>query len=466
MFMNNPEFKRNVWLELSPQRLVLMPAVLCIIGLLSVYLSSKDSGISTTLGVFSTLGAGLAGLWGSVAVMHSINSEISDRTWDQQRLSVLSPWQMAWGKLLGASIYPWFGSLLCAVVVLICSLFQAQTMQTIQLLLSTTLGIMSIHCWFMAMRLYTMNANTDIATVNSSRKTLGFLVLLYFLFVFGRIATMSILGMQEDAAGMKNWWGFSFCLPNFYLLMACLSLGLGLLALWRTMCKQLMVRTIPWAWALGCLAVGLIMAGFVPATVTWHAWPQVCASLCLAATYFALFSEKNTRTVWQAISFHARRNAWRRMLQTLPLWPVSLILALMLAIIYTLSGGARHSDDIKHMSLFVSISTPGLLWMLLLHTLRNVGIFLFFAWRNTRRNPAGMTLLVYFLLSGVLPLFFLNDSHPLRAIFEPLYGVYNAGDNTGSETQFSLFSWICMVVHLIIMAGLLVWRWQQKTIDQ
>ena len=38
--MINPEFRRNLWLELSPQRLVLMVSVLGIIAALTVYLGN------------------------------------------------------------------------------------------------------------------------------------------------------------------------------------------------------------------------------------------------------------------------------------------------------------------------------------------------------------------------------------------------------------------------------------------
>ena len=124
--MINPEFRRNLWLELSPQRLVLMVSVLGIIAALTVYLGNdlvkEGSTAHALLIVFSALGLMLAGGWGSFTALASINSEVAERTWDQQRLSALSPWQMAWGKLLGASIYPWLGGLLCAAVVLVSGL--------------------------------------------------------------------------------------------------------------------------------------------------------------------------------------------------------------------------------------------------------------------------------------------------------------------------------------------------------
>lgn len=116
--MNNPEFKRNLWLEFSPTRLILMPAMLLLIGVLTAVLTKVEDLPAILLIVYAIIGSLLIVGWGSFAVMHSINSEVSERTWDQQRLSALGPWQMAWGKLLGAPAYAWFGGLTCAVVVL------------------------------------------------------------------------------------------------------------------------------------------------------------------------------------------------------------------------------------------------------------------------------------------------------------------------------------------------------------
>ena len=93
MLMNNPEFKRNVWLELSTQRLILMPAVLGVIAALIIFLTQADDAEQTLLIAFSAIGLVLVGGWGSLAVANSINSEVAERTWDQQRLSILSHFQ-------------------------------------------------------------------------------------------------------------------------------------------------------------------------------------------------------------------------------------------------------------------------------------------------------------------------------------------------------------------------------------
>ena len=66
MLMKNPEFRRNLWLELSPQRLILMPLVLAVIGALTVTLSEAEDMARGLLIVFSVIGAALVGAWGRV----------------------------------------------------------------------------------------------------------------------------------------------------------------------------------------------------------------------------------------------------------------------------------------------------------------------------------------------------------------------------------------------------------------
>ncbi len=471
--MNNPEFKRNLWLELSPQRLILMPVMLGIIAALTVYLSILGSdwgkagnATNALLVVFAIIGALLVGAWGSFAVVGSINSEISERTWDQQRLSALSPWQMAWGKLLGSSIYPWFGGAICAAVVLASGVAASDNLpRVIILLLASILGLLALHCWLMASRLHTMDANA--ANNNSSLIKRLFGLYIFLQVVPGALALLFAFSDKRSDA-LTSWWGLPLGFSSLCLLMATLGLALGLLALWRTMSAQLMVRTIPWAWALGCTAAGLIVAGFVHGPHARLLWPAIVAGLAITATYFALFTDKNNGMVWRAVAFHTRQANWRRMLQSLPLWPVSWLLALLFTLLYSLlTGFLPEADSSADGSAFaVHTIASQLVWMCLLHALRDAGIFLFFAWRNTTRKPIGMVLLTYLVLSVILPLFFSHGSNQLALVFEPMYGINGIDfDKDAMQPGIILFptlAWLAMLGHLAVVGVLLVWRWKQS----
>lgn len=461
--MINPEFRRNLWLELSPQRLVLMPTVLGVIAALAFFLSQDSNPAKVLLAVFATLGFLLVGAWGSFTALASINSEVAEHTWDQQRLSALSPWQMAWGKLLGANIYPWFGGLICAAVVLISGLVEGSNpARVMRLLLSGIVGCLALHCWIMASRLHTMDVHAAGNNSALIKRLFGIYVLLQIL---PGVFFLLIGQYFGDHASATGWWGLQLSFSSLCLLMACLMLALGLLALWRTMSAQLMVRTTPWAWTLGCTATGLIVAGFANGPQTRFLWPALVASVAWVATYFALFTEKNNGMVWRAVVFYVQQGSWKRMLQTLPLWPVSWLLAVLFALLYTLFTRLSAHSVASERILALHISAYQVLWMLVLHALRDAGIYLFFAWRNTQRKPLGMALLTYVMLGGILPTFFKQGNNSLAWIFEPLHGMQISHFAKNFETGASLIhplAWLAMMAHLAIVGALLTWRWKQS----
>jgi hypothetical protein len=441
----NPEFKRNLWLEISPSRLLIMPLTLGLIAVLSLLLGDEKPSDGLLIAA-SILCATLIAGWGSFAALTSINSEVAERTWDQQRLSALTPWEMAWGKLLGSTAYAWYGGLLCAFVVFIVALIQPDSFTRCIWLVTGLIATLALHAWLMASRLHTLDIQAEKSTGTVGR-LFGLFIILQFLPMVVLVATK--LTGRDDEHG--SWWNLDWSLPVQNLVLAGLFLALGLLALWRSMSKQLMLRTTPWAWVLGILALGLIMAGYV-LNPKVRAMPLlVIAVTAIGATYFAIFSEKNNLLVWRAVIFHWKNSSSRRFLQALPLWPVSFALALIFAIIYTFIGAG--GDAILKTSTVTSI-----LWMSLLHCLRDCGIYLFFAFRNTTRKPLGMTLLTLFILGVILPslLYFAGDGIP--QLFEPMYGLKDL-----FERQYALgwTAWIAIFAHLIIVGALIMWRWSR-----
>lgn len=106
----NPELQKNFWLELSSQRLIMMPVIIFTL-LFLVYLtnqSTEDIARICHIGIFLILV-----LWGSKVVFDNILNEYNERTWDWQRTSALTPSQLLVGKLFGAPVYNWYGGLIC-----------------------------------------------------------------------------------------------------------------------------------------------------------------------------------------------------------------------------------------------------------------------------------------------------------------------------------------------------------------
>jgi len=98
----NPEFRRNLILHLSPHRLIAMPTVLGAFVLVVYTLQDRSFDWGTGL-VAEFAYYFFTFLWGTKLAAESIVGEVVDGTWDQQRMSAMRPWRMAWGKLFGAN---------------------------------------------------------------------------------------------------------------------------------------------------------------------------------------------------------------------------------------------------------------------------------------------------------------------------------------------------------------------------
>ncbi len=106
----NPEFRRQLWLEITPQRLIIMPLVLASIATLN---SNAGNIFGPHLGVKIYLVFML--VWGTRRAISSLADEIRDKTWDTQKMSALSAWDMTMGKMFGGTIFVWYGGAICLI---------------------------------------------------------------------------------------------------------------------------------------------------------------------------------------------------------------------------------------------------------------------------------------------------------------------------------------------------------------
>ena len=112
----NPEFPRNVWVELTPRRLILMVVLLT----LAFFAAAVAGGTEyTPASTAQLLYYAIVVVWGSRNAALAVVGEIRDRTWDMQLLSSITPGAMTWGKLFGSTIYNWFGGAICLAVMLV-----------------------------------------------------------------------------------------------------------------------------------------------------------------------------------------------------------------------------------------------------------------------------------------------------------------------------------------------------------
>jgi len=112
IFRINPELQRNIWSEISLSRLIIMPVIVAFSFLL-IYIFSYDfrSFVDFSRNWSFLLFIILVFLWGNRAVSGSVVKEVQRQTWDNIRLTAISPLQLTIGKLFGSTIYTWYGAL-------------------------------------------------------------------------------------------------------------------------------------------------------------------------------------------------------------------------------------------------------------------------------------------------------------------------------------------------------------------
>lgn len=321
--MRNPEFQRQIWLNWRPSLLAWSLGFSLLILMLPLALFEPEERYGA-LGTTALMGLwGASVLYGSLMAGRSLSEEASQNTWDWQRLSALSPWQMAWGKLLGATLPAWLYTLWFSIALMwVASSWvpeQAMGMHSIALAVLWGLALQS---WSMSSVLLSWGQHE----IPVNRRRAALLPLLMIWLIPGPFLGRMYNNMIKNTSEPVLWWGLDVGGLGTVYLFGALMLGLGLLALWRQLCTRLNVRTLPWAWPLGLAVSGWFAGGTfnegIGAFFGSTAWIAVMGTVYVSVQHMG----QHLRA-WRQVQWSASRGRWREMLEALPLWPVSLALA-------------------------------------------------------------------------------------------------------------------------------------------
>ena len=335
----NPEFRRQLWLQMSSVRLILAPVVIAIVVAL---LASTDATISAIHGT-ARVALSLAVLfWGTSVVGTSIREEITGRTWNQQRMSRLTPWQLTSGKLFGAASYVWYVALLCALVAIFSGSPAANTLGSGNLIVEyvclLALGLFAHSVALMAPLAFQSGSGEPRVSVPS---------IAVFALVFVAFQA-SPVGMARGGGESVSteWFGLNTTLQLLAMWAALCLAAWGILGAWRAMRQALQVRQLPWALPAFVAFVGVWVAGIAPpanASITTSA--LIGATLALAAAAWvlmlwepqSLFAWQRIRTQWAA---GERSRAVAGLSAATSVVVFALIGALLVAAMNAMSGGA------------------------------------------------------------------------------------------------------------------------------
>ena len=425
----NPEFRRQLWLGFSVTRLAVLPLLL-----LACFTAAALSVTHDVPNIVAITGAVMFAVlvWGmgTLAAGSSVMDEITERTWDQQRMSAMQPWAMTWGKLGGATAYGWYGGALCLLVAVPAAMLKEEIEKVLQLTASAILLGVFLQSFLIAVNLQLVK-NGGLSTRRGGVWMLALVVLW---------GARPLFGMTRDVNVM--WWGqpfdkFNFCMVSLALCAAC-----ALVAAWRSMAEVLAVRQLPWGWPALALVLTVYLSGFAPAH---HAATLgvVGVCVCAALTYFALLTEPQLRPMWQRVASRLATEQWRAAWLQLPRWPTTLLLAVPFALAASFSLGMA---DVKHWPAIQMIKLYPATFLLLM--VRDCALALFFAFAVNNQRALTAFLLSMFVLYAVLPwLVDTTNNGVLLGLVQPL----------AAQSSLSL---VVAVIHAALALGLLGWRWR------
>ena len=238
----NPEFQRNLWLELPAHRLVAMPAVLVLV----FFAAWLAGGSLSFAGAAECLIALLLIVWGSRLAAEAVLNEVIGHTWDSQRMSAISPWDMAWGKLLGTTAFMWYGCAWCVGAFIFSP--HGDVGLLVRLLLA---GLQSQAMALVLSMVLVRGEPVSLRFQVTMAQSLTVLVMVPFLFF-----------TMFNRPDVVHWYGGAIQFDSFITLSQLVFIGWTVLGLYQMMRAELQYPSGPLTWLFFVVFAVAYLAGF------------------------------------------------------------------------------------------------------------------------------------------------------------------------------------------------------------
>ena len=397
--IRNPELLRNMWLELSPSRLVTMPLVIGAIFFINYLVANNIPDFLSILRGTAFIALGLLlFLLGIKEVSESIINEVNNRTWDSQRMTSIGPWEMALGKLFGSALYAWYGSLFCIAAIIISSVYLPDPIYNYKLLITILLSALMIQAASLCFILTGLRKNRARQQMKSSSYiVLAFILLIFFLAVIPQL--ISAFRISEIDI---NWYHLNFSPSNFILSSIIIFLGWSLIGLYRNMRLELQFYNGPWVWVLFLASLMLYANGFLVNENVVAPKNRFIASLYLSyaislvLTYLTVLGESKYIVDFRLLLNKFKCRHWKEFQFSLPMWLITLAAAVLLCLATLIGSILTEVPD------FNKIEIPTLFPLtVLFFLLRDVTLLIYVNLKESA-SRADVMAVVYLLVLYVL----------------------------------------------------------------
>ena len=417
--MRSAEFRRNTWTEFSDQRLIGMPVILGAMFLLAFLFNGRLlDGHTGTVASYAFIV--LIFIWGTRLAAESVVTEVNDRTWDLQRMSAISAWDMAWGKLFGATAFAWYGALICLGFYAV-SYDIIMPFGTVLTAVSLYIGAgVLAHSICLILSLQAIQRRREFGRIQVvSYQFLGLLCAIPPLYA-------GLSGYGEDGQfSVTTWYGEPVALSHFMLAALSAFVFWALLGVYALIRIELQQKQGPWLW-WGFVAFCMIFfAGLrympwgLPAFLTpLPGAATVALVIAILATYVIALGEPKQRVRFRRIGHYWHTREWGHVLQLAP----RSVLTLPLVIAAAFVTGAL--TDVTRVQGATDVLTVRLaIVATVLFVIRDVGvIYVLSLGRSDGRGDSHAFLYLILLYTAIPALFSTLKLTPLLPFFWPQWG--------------------------------------------
>lgn len=400
----NPEFTRNMWLELTPVRRWATPFVLLLLVLFVELLDEAKDHFAPNWPGYMILGLGmycLFAVWGSWRGANSVVSEVVGSTWDLQRLSQQRPFDLLVGKLLGSTLFEallaYLGVAMYAVGALASNKVEAG-----ELLLQVAAMLLGL--WLLlacAMIMSLVTARGMVVTRRPTRPSFVHGLGIFLMLSFTYSVVGSLFEKHEGPATVVHWW-WELSISGF------VPLSLGMFLFWALLLGHRMVRAElqeqvgPWSWLAFLAFLTLYLFPLLPREAAVQLGSTAAllfataAGVCASFVPPLLLGEPKDLVRLRSLVAAFRRGDTQGVLTQLPLWSLALA-GFVLWLVALGVAGLVKPGSLGVVPLGVGLSV-------LLFMLRDVAWILTVHFSSKlSRHPEWVVVFFIFLLYGLLP---------------------------------------------------------------
>ena len=363
LFNNNPELKRNAWIELRPNRILVLPVLLLLLYIIAISSSSYNTGGSVrtvSIIVFHIL----VTIWGSKQTADAIASEINEKTWDRQRMTGLNPWKMVIGKLIGPVLFQWYGAAMVMAVYFSSCFSSYKPGNEVYVGLITIATGLFANAFALLISLLSITGNNYSSFSNTKvNTTLFFIVAIIVGYQINGAILLPGMGLSD----FINWYGIGWGKPLSFLSII-VFLGWAIMGIYRNLRTELQYKNKSTAWnwfllfiILYCFGFSINtnnnsfidLAGSIHLTTSWLIFLKlnIVAYVLLSVLFFLILFEQKSLFDYKAFITDLKEKDFRKLNYSAPLWFITLIVTILfLAVLAVFSFFLPYKDSFDFIS--------------------------------------------------------------------------------------------------------------------